>query len=60
MENPTFSDGAPKTDTLATAIGPDHSPSLKRLQARKITERCAVSIEMAATLAPYLFGDCRP
>jgi hypothetical protein len=59
MENPAFLDGAPKTDQLASTIALDHSPSLQYLQAIKITKRCAVSIAMAAALAPILFGEVR-
>ncbi|WP_338690430.1 hypothetical protein V5279_28985 [Bradyrhizobium sp. 26S5] len=59
MENPAFSDGAPKSDQKlgSISISSDHSPSLQYLQAVKITKRCAVSIAMAATLAPILFGE---
>jgi hypothetical protein len=33
------------------------APQLRGLQARRLTQRCAISLAMAAALVPYVYGD---
>jgi hypothetical protein len=49
--------GAPVTDQAGGSITSDNSHSTRALQVARLTRRCAISAEAAATLAPFIFGE---
>jgi hypothetical protein len=58
MENPTAANcGAPKSDLASGSITPENTPLLRRLQASRLTRRCAISFAMAAIVAPLIHGE---
>ena len=59
MENPATlaACGAPELDLAGAMICPESKSPLINLQARRLTRRCAVSLAMAAIVAPLVFGE---
>lgn len=49
--------GAPVTDLAGASIDPESKSPLANLQARKLTRRCAISLAMAAIVAPLVYGE---
>ncbi len=49
--------GAPKLDLAGASIGSESNPSLHNLQARRLMRRCAISLTMAAIIAPLMHGE---
>jgi hypothetical protein len=57
-ENPAAANcGAPKNDLAGGSIASDSTKSLRTLQARSLTRRCAISLAMAVVVAPLLHGE---
>jgi hypothetical protein len=46
-----------KSDLLASWIVSESKPPLIDLQAHALTRRCAMTVAMAAVLAPLVFGE---
>jgi hypothetical protein len=46
-----------KSDLLASLIVSESKPPLVDLQVVSLTRRCAISIAMAAVVAPLVFGE---
>jgi hypothetical protein len=46
-----------KSDLLASLIVSESKPLLLDLQAVSLTRRCAISVAMAAVVAPLVFGE---
>jgi hypothetical protein len=58
MENPALAArGVPATDLAGGWINPENSPTLRKLQASRLTRRCAISFAMASIVAPLLHGE---
>jgi len=58
MENPALAArGVPNSDLLGSGINSEFSPSLRPLQVALLTRRCALTVAMAAIVAPILFGE---
>ncbi|MBR0797363.1 hypothetical protein JQ615_18405 [Bradyrhizobium jicamae] len=62
-ENPTrAAQGFPKSDLglAGSLIVSENTPSLRNIQARRLTRRHAVSFELAAAIAPIVYGEVAP
>lgn len=58
MENPALAKrGVPVTDLAGASIFPEYASPLSDLQARRLTRRCAISMAMAAIVAPLVYGE---
>lgn len=56
MENPAGgSRGVPVVSLAAGKIDPESNSTLRKLQASRLTRRCAVTFSMAETIAPLVF-----
>ncbi len=49
--------GVPGIDLAGASIEPESKSPLADLQARRLTRQCAISLAMAAILAPLAFGE---
>jgi hypothetical protein len=49
--------GAPEGDLAGASIYPESKSPLIDIQARRLTRRCAISLAMAAVVAPLVFGE---
>lgn len=59
MENPALAArGVPVFSLAAGKIDPESNRTVLNLQAAAISRRCAISIAMAAIVAPFAFGEC--
>ena len=60
MGNPAAANcGAPKNDLAGASITLESTKALRVFQARQLTRRCAISLTMAAIIAPLLHGEAR-
>jgi hypothetical protein len=60
MENPALAArGVPEVSLAARKIDPELTSPLLTLQAARLSRRCAISLVMAATVAPHVFGEGR-
>ncbi|RZN35511.1 hypothetical protein CWO90_03180 [Bradyrhizobium sp. Leo121] len=59
MKNPATltTCGAPNDDLAGCLIASESTKSLRLFQARGLARRCAISVAMAAILAPLLYGE---
>jgi hypothetical protein len=59
MENPATlaACGAPEVSLAAGKIDPESKSPLIDIQARRLTRRCAISLAMAAAVAPLVYGE---
>lgn len=58
MENPALAArGVPESDLAGALIFPEYASPLVDLQARRLTRRCAISMAMAAIVAPMIHGE---
>jgi hypothetical protein len=58
MENPALAGtGFPKSDQADGSIASEDTKPLRYFQAHKLTRRCAISLAMAAIVAPLLHGE---
>jgi hypothetical protein len=60
MNAPRKGAAVPEIDLACLAAGviePESKSPLRDLQARRLTRRCAVSLAMAAIIAPLLHGE---
>jgi hypothetical protein len=56
-ENPAGGRGVPEVSLAAGKIDPEFNPSLRKLQAARLTRRCAITLAMASIVAPLLHGE---
>jgi hypothetical protein len=59
MESPAARRGNPVTVELDGCNSPETNSSLRTLQASRLTRRCAISVAMAAIVAPLIFGEAQ-
>ncbi|MET4528657.1 hypothetical protein ABIB87_008382 [Bradyrhizobium sp. JR18.2] len=60
MENPALAArGVPNSDLLAGSINSESTLSLRKIQASRLMRRCAISVELADALAPFVYGGAR-
>ena len=60
MEKPACGGRAvPNSDLAGASITSESKSSLVHFQADQLARRCAVGAAMAATLAPFVFGEVR-
>ncbi|MGY2988722.1 hypothetical protein ACVI1K_006069 [Bradyrhizobium sp. USDA 4508] len=57
MENPAVAGRAPEVSLAVSKIDPEYASPLLKLQAARLTRRCAISFAMAAVVAPFMHGD---
>ena len=59
MENPATlaACGAPESDLAGASINPESKSPLIDIQAQRLTRRSAISLAMAAIVAPLLHGE---
>jgi hypothetical protein len=58
MEKPAcVARAVPVSDLAGASIDPETIADLRKLQARHLTRRCAVSMAMAVALVPLLHGE---
>lgn len=59
MENPATlaACGAPEVDLAGALINPESKSPLISMQARRLARRCAISLAMAAIVAPLIYGE---
>jgi hypothetical protein len=57
MENPALAGGAPNDDLAGCLIASETTKLLQVFQARRLARRCAISLAMAAIVAPLLHGE---
>jgi hypothetical protein len=58
MEKPAYvARAVPVSDLAGASIDPELTPPLRKLQARSLTRRCAISFAMASVVAALLHGE---
>jgi hypothetical protein len=57
MENPAVPGRAPKSDLAGASIGSESISPLRKLQASRLTRRCAISFAMPETSTTDTYPD---